>query len=119
MGPAQLDKLWELFVFELEANITAHANLQIEPIIIEASRNKGLSKVQVTDMKFSSIETGSTETGHADLFFEDLDALHSELSLNLSIHPNLLRELSFLNKSMDSVFSHLEVKNPLGLFRLI
>ena len=85
MGPAQLDKLWELFVFELEANITAHANLQIEPIIIEASRNKGLSKVQVTDMKFSSIETGSTETGHADLFFyEDLDALHSELSLNLS-----------------------------------
>ena len=36
MGPVQLDKLWELFVFELEANMNAHANLQIEPIIIEA-----------------------------------------------------------------------------------
>ena len=71
-------------------------------------------------MKFSSIEKGSTETGHADLFFyKNLDAQDDELSLNLSIHPNLLRELSFLNKSMDSVFSRFEVKSLLGVLRLI
>ena len=115
MGPVQLDRLWELVVFELEANVNALANIKIEPIKIEGSRKKGVSKVHVRNIEFSSIEKGSIETGHADLFFyKDLDAQDDELSLHLSIHPNLLRELSFLNKSMDSVFTRFRSEESLG-----
>ena len=87
MGPVQLDRLWELVVFELEANVNDLANIKIEPIKIEGSRKKGVSKVHVRNIEFSSIEKGSIETGHADLFFyKDLDAQDDELSLHLSIH---------------------------------
>ena len=96
MGPVQLDRLWELVVFELSASTNALANIKIEPIKIGRKSKEGVSKVHVRNIEFSSIEKGSIETGHADLFFyKDMDAQDDELSLHLSTHPNLLRELSF------------------------
>ena len=115
MGPAKLDEVWEYIAFDLQANMTDHSNLQIEPIKIKGSRKKGLSKVHVRNIEFSLSEKGSIKTGHADLFFyEDLDALHNELSIHLSIHPDLLRELSLLNRSMDSLFTRIRSEDPHG-----
>ena len=115
MGPVHIDTLWEHFEFELEANVIASSNLQIEPIKVEGSRKKEILKVHFRDMKFSSIKKNSIETGQADLFFyEDLGTQHNELSLNLSINPNLLIDLSFSNKPLESIFTKFKSDEPTG-----
>lgn len=119
MGPAQLDEIGENIVFDLEAEITGVSDLRIKPIKIEGSRKNGLSKTHIRNVKLSSHENDSIKLGHLDfLFYDNLETLSNQLILQLSIHPELLKELSFLKESMRPLFTRFRSEDPEGLLKI-
>ena len=119
LGPAHIDEIEESIVFELEAEVAGISELLIDPIKIEGSLKKEISNIHIRNVKVSSFENDSVKLGHADLlFYEDRKALSNQLILNLSIHPELLKELSFLNESIRPLLTRFTSEEPEGLLQV-